>query len=293
VKRITVLIISSTRDPASENIKNQLLKDSDWEEIDIFSDNSVYRHSMMKDLVIVTINDRKITHENLEKEVEESIGFKPRQAIFLSRHISKTGEPTLTTHPIGNYGKAEFGGNSRTLVKSSPKLMTHLLRIIKKHAEQAELYHDVCFEVTHHGPYMTIPTLFVEVGSTEEEWKKQKPAEIIAKSVLELLESYHYEEEFQDDDPVIIGIGGGHYAPRFTDIILEKKVAFGHMIPAYQVKSGNIDEEILEKALEATPNVKGVYIHRKSLKKSQVTTFKNWFKERELPAISSKELEDL
>jgi D-aminoacyl-tRNA deacylase len=292
VKYITVLIISSTKDPASNNIKKELLEQSNWDEIDTFNENTVYKHSNMKDIIIVTINDRKITHENLEKEVEEKLGLIPRQAIFLSRHRSKTGEPTLTVHPIGNYGQAQFGGKTKTLSKSSPKLMSHLLRIMKKKAEQANLYHKVCLEVTHHGPYMTIPTLFAEVGSTKEEWIKQEPTNIVAKSVLELLDSYHYEEDFKDDIPVLVGIGGGHYAPRFTDVVLEKKVAFGHMIPTYHIEAGNINDEILQKALQETPNVKGVYIHRKSLKKSQVTEFRNWFESKGVPVISSKELPD-
>lgn len=290
---MTVLIVSSTEDPASTNIKKGLLEQSSWNEIDTFYDNTVYKHSNMKDMVIITINDEMITHENLDKEIEEKLGIKPKQAIFISRHRSKTEEPTLTTHPIGNYGDAQFGGKTRTLPRSSPRLMTHLLRIMKKNAEQAKLYHKVCFEVTHHGPYLDAPVLFVEVGSTENEWKKKEPANIVAKSILELLESYRYEEDFSDDIPVLLGVGGGHYALRFTDIILEKKAAFGHMIPTYQIEAGNIDGEMFEKALRATPNVEGVYIHRKSLKKSQVTEFRKWFEDRGSPAISSKELPDL
>ena len=290
---MTVLIISSTKDPASINIKKSLLEQSSWDEIDTFYGNKVYRHSNMKDIVIVTINDRKIKHENLDKEVEGKLRIKPKQAIFISRHRSKTGEPTLTTHPIGNYGEAQFGGETRTLPKSSPRLMTYLLRLMKKNADQAKIYHRVCFEVTHHGPYLSAPTLFAEVGSTEDEWKKQEPADIVAKSILELLESYHYEEDLPNDIPVLLGIGGGHYAPRFTDVILEKKAAFGHMIPTYQIKAGNIDGEMFEKALQATPNVKAVYIHRKALKKSQVSEYREWFQNKGIPAISSKELLDL
>jgi len=290
---MTVLIVSSTEDPASTNIKKGLLKQSNWKEIDTFYENTAYRHSNMEDVVIVTINDRTIRHEMLDKEVEEKLGITPKQAIYISRHKSKTGEPTLTTHPIGNYGEAQFGGKIRTLSKSSPQLMTQLLRIIKKNAEQVKLHHQVCFEVTHHGPYMNIPTLFAEVGSTEEEWKKQDPADVIAKSVLELLESYHYEEDLPSDIPVLIGVGGGHYAPRFTDVVFEKRVAFGHMIPTYQITAGNIDDEMLEKTLQATPNVKAAYIHRKSLKKSQVSEYKEWFQNRGIPVISSKELQDL
>ena len=211
---MTVLIISSTRDPASTNIKKVLLKQTNWEEIDTFNKNIVYRHSNMKDIIIITINDRKIMHENLDKEVEEKLGIKPKQAFFISRHTSETGKPTLTTHPIGNYGEAQFGGKTKTLCKSSPRLMTHLLRLMKKNAKQTQLEHQICLEVTHHGPYISIPSLFIEVGSTEEEWKKQKPAEIIAKSILELLNLYHYEEDLPNDIPILIGIS----APKTTTL---------------------------------------------------------------------------
>jgi D-aminoacyl-tRNA deacylase len=247
----------------------------------------------MKDVIQITINDRKITHENLEKEVEEKLGLKPKLAIFLSRHRSKTGAPTLTAHPIGNFGNAEFGGLTKTLSKSSPKMMSELMRLLKENAEQTKLYHKVCLEVTHHGPYMTIPTIFVEVGSTIEEWEKLEPAKVVAKSVLELLNSYLYEENFKDDMPVLIGVGGGHYAPRFTDVIFEKKAAFGHMIPRYHIDAGNINDEMIEKAIQESPNVKFAYLHRKSLKKAQIREYKQWFEKRGLPVISSKELTDL
>jgi len=285
--------VSSNEDIASTNIKKGLLEQSEWEEIDVFFNNPVYKNSKIKDLIIVTINDSKIRHENLEKEILENLGLKPKLAIFASRHRSKTGEPTLTTHPIGNFGKAEFGGKPKTLVASSPKLMTNLLRIINKNVQQARLYHKVCFEVTHHGPYMNTPTIFAEVGSNEEEWKKQEPANVISKSILDLLSLYQSEEEISNEIPVLIGIGGGHYAPRFTDLALEKNIAFGHMIPTYQIDAGNIEEEIFEKAIAATPKVKGIYLHKKELKKSQVTYYKKWFEKKGFPVLSSKDFSDL
>ena len=293
MRQISIVIVASNLDPASLNIKNQLLKQTDWIETNNFQGNIVYRHSSINDIFIITINDRKIKHENLDKEVDEKLGIKTKQVIFISKHDSKTGKPSLTTHPIGNYGEAQFGGKSRTLVESSPILMTNLLRILKRNAKEAELYHKVCFEVTHHGPYLSVPTLFVEVGSNQEEWDKIKPASVVAKSVLELLESGNFKKDKQKDLPVLIGIGGGHYAPRFTDVVFEKKVAFGHMIPFYQIESGNIDSEMFEKALQATPNVNGVYINKKTLKKSQVTEYKQWFKNRGIPVLSSKDFAKL
>jgi D-aminoacyl-tRNA deacylase len=290
---MTVLIASSKEDPASTNIKKGLLKKSNWEEIAVMFNNPVFRNTEFKDIIIVTINDRTIRHENLDKQVEKKLDLKLKQAIYISRHDSKTGEPTLTTHPIGNYSEAQFGGKRKTLTKSAPKLMTQLLRNLKKNAESTKLIHQICFEVTHHGPYLSIPTLFIEVGSKEEEWRKKNPANTVAQSILDLFELYHYEEDFPSDIPVLIGIGGGHYAPRFTDIIFEKKAAFGHMIPAYQINSNNINIEMLNEAIKKTPNINAAYIHRKSLRKSQISQIKKWIKQKDIPVISSKELENI
>ena len=291
--KIKVAIVASKEDPASMNIKNCLLENSEWEISSLFQGNETYVNSKNKEIAIITINDRKIFHEDLDEEIKKEFGTVPELALFVSRHTSKSGKPSLTTHPVGNYGKAEFGGKSRTLVKSSPKVMTQLLRNLNRHASNEKLEHQICFEVTHHGPYLEIPTVFIEIGSNDQEWVKKQPGNVIASSILDLFNSYSSEVDMPKDIPVIIGIGGGHYAPRFTDIILEKKVAFGHMIPSYHVDAGNIDGEMLEKALESTPNVEGVYIHRKGLKKPQVREYANWFEERGITSISSKELEDL
>jgi D-aminoacyl-tRNA deacylase len=287
---MTVLIISSSEDPASTNIKNSLLEQTSWEEHGTFYNTLVFRHTSMKNLIMVTIPDRKIRHENIDTEVHEQLQINPKIAIFLSRHRSKMGEPTLTVHPIGNFGNAEFGGRPKTIVPAAPRFMAHLLRLIKKHLESTYLEYKVCYEVTHHGPYLKIPTLFVEVGSTETQWQQKEPATIIATSLVELLTTYHYEEEFPQDIPVLLGVGGGHYAPRFTELAMQKKVAFGHMIPSYHIDSGTIDWTIIEQTIQATPNLHGVYLHKKALKKSQVTAFKKLFNDHGIPVISSSEL---
>lgn len=287
---MTVLIISSSEDPASMNIKNNLLKQTSWEEQESFYDIPIFRHTSMKDLVIVTIPDKKIQHDDIDIEVQDQLHLDPKIAIFLSRHRSKTGEPTLTVHPIGNYSDAEFGGQPKTIVPCAPRMMTHLLRLIKKNLQPTNLDYKVCYEVTHHGPFLRTPTLFVEVGSTEIQWQQEEPASIIATSVLELLATYHYEDDLPKNIPVLLGIGGGHYAPRFTDVVFEKNVAFGHMIPSYHLDTGDIDWTIIQQAIQATPNIQGVYLHKKALKKSQVTHYKQLFKNHDMPVISSNEL---
>jgi D-aminoacyl-tRNA deacylase len=286
---MTILIIASNKDPASLNIKNCLLKQSQWEKINTFYENIVYRNIKNNELIIVTINNRKIFHDNIDFEVKKKLGLKPKLAIFISRHTSKTGKPTLTLHPIGNFGKALFGGIDKKLVKSAPIEMTELLRILKTKANERNLYHNVCFEVTHHGPNISIPSLFIEVGSNIEEWKKIQPANAVSESLLEFF-NIKYKNVDANDIPVLVGLGGGHYAPRFTDVALERKVAFGHMIPTYQINSGVIDDIIIENVIKNTPNLSGLYIHRKALKKSQVTEFKEIFKNKGIKLISSKDL---
>jgi D-aminoacyl-tRNA deacylase len=271
-------------------MKTSLLEQTPWEESGVFYNTPFYRHTTMKDVVLVTIPDRKIRHENIDIEVHDQLHLNPRIAVFLSRHRSKMEEPTLTVHPIGNYGDAEFGGQPRTLIPAAPRFMAHLLRLIKKHLQTTDLQYHVCYEVTHHGPLLNIPTLFAEVGSTEHQWREKKPADIIATSLLELLSSYHYEQDFPTAIPILLGIGGGHYAPRFTDVVFERNASFGHMIPTYQIDAGVINAEMIEQAMKTTPNLTGVYLHKKALKKSQITEYKQWFQTRDVQVFSSNDL---
>jgi D-aminoacyl-tRNA deacylase len=287
---MTVLVISSTEDPASTNIKQCLLEQADWKEIDTFNGYPVYQYTAKDNVIMVTTSKRIIYYEHIDHEVKEALGITPTQAIVISRHRGKEGKPSLTVHPIGNYGDAQFGGQPQTLVPSAPRLMTHLLRLIKNNLEDTSLAYFVCYEVTHHGPVLDIPTFFTELGSTEKEWVQSKPAGVLAQSLLQLLAKYQYETDFSEDIPVLLGIGGGHYAPRFTDVVFERKAAFGHMIPSYHIDAGHITKAILKQAIQATPNISAVYIHKKALKKSLVTAYKELFSELNLPVISSKEL---
>ena len=111
--------------------------------------------------------------------------------------------------------------------------------------------------------------------------------------MVDLFNKYLYEQDLPKDIPVLVGIGGGHYAPRFTEIILEKNVAFGHMIPTYQIRAGNIDEAIIKQAIDKTPNANGVYFHRKALKKSEITHYKKICEENDIKVFSSKNFSNL
>jgi D-aminoacyl-tRNA deacylase len=38
----------------------------------------------------------------------------------------------------------------------------------------------ITLEATHHGPITNKPTMFLEIGSTEEYWKRQDAAQVMA-----------------------------------------------------------------------------------------------------------------
>ncbi|MCL2712122.1 MAG: D-aminoacyl-tRNA deacylase [Methanomassiliicoccaceae archaeon] len=240
------LLLCSAADTASVNIKDSLIRTKEWEpegEL-LFSD----------DIVIMTIPEMHIYAENVETKVKEA-GIDAKEIIFLSRHRSSSGIPTLTVHPIGNFNDAELGGRPRTLTKASPATMTAMLRMMMTSNISS---FQASFEVTHHGPYVGIPATFIEIGSSEAQWNNTEAADIIADSILNC-----EEKNF----PSVIGIGGGHYAPRFTEVAATYEINFGHMIPEYAYKDVN-NEELARIIDDAAKNscTKLAYIHKRSMK---------------------------
>lgn len=285
---MVVVLIAAQDDPASINIKNALLEQSTWISKNTFDGHPVYQHHDQSELYLLTINKEKIYREHLDQEIHQALDITVDQLGFLSRHTSKTGKPTLTVHAIGNYGTADFGGNNHALVPSCPRLMTTILRKIYHYHKQHQTNYDVCYEVTHHGPFVSVPSFFVEIGSSEHQWNEKVVGKILAQSILDIMITHPYEHQQHTDTTVLVGIGGGHYAPRFSDIIKQQQAAFGHMIPTYQLKLGNFSKEILQQAIEKTPGITGIYIHKKALKKSQVTKITNLIDELGMNLVSSK-----
>ncbi|SVA43805.1 uncharacterized protein METZ01_LOCUS96659 [marine metagenome] len=208
---------------------------------------------------LISINNIHINAEKIDESFEKENNVKINNIIFLSRHKAASGKPSLTVHPIGNWGKAEYGGKEGKITPTSPKLMTGLLRKIKEN--QLEGF-DVCFEATHHGPLLDTPTIFLEIGSTESEWEDEVPAQALIKSLLEV----KYNEGKN-----VVGIGGGHYTPRFTKAALTHKVNFGHMVANYGIPF--VDAKTIKEAMESS-NAEGVYFHKKAMKKSEYRKIK-------------------
>ncbi|MGC2035598.1 MAG: D-aminoacyl-tRNA deacylase [Thermoplasmata archaeon] len=171
--------------------------------------------------------------------------------VFPSVHRSESGTPTVTVHPLGNPGPtADVGGRPRSLVATAPRLQTHTLRRIAE-VGPAQGF-GATFEATHHGPYLENPAFFVEIGIRDEE----PPPDALVKAYARILPDLHEDPT----DRIALGVGGGHYAPRFTDLALRRRWAFGHILSRHGLAM--MTEATAHEAVRRTPGAEGILFHR-------------------------------
>ncbi len=210
-----IAIVSSLQDEAGKNIAEQLKKIGipKWANYYDFEEDSIFLP--------------------LERVREENI-------IVLSKHQSVAGKKSLTTHSIGNFSKAEFGGKERTLCGALAKTNTNFLRELNTKNKFVNEEFLVCYEATHHGPFTNKNVSFIELGSSLTEWNNEEYAKIIAETVVNVTLK-------KNNDKIVIGLGGGHYAPDFSKLALRKNYSFGHICPQYALDF--LDEDLLEQMI--------------------------------------------
>ena len=261
------VLVASRIDPASMNIRDRLLESGTFEETGAtFREAKVWARS---ETILVEIAGPSIHDEALDNDLKAT-GWPVMDVWFLSKHAAKSGHPSLTVHPIGNHTEAQYGGKPQELCPSSPRDMGALLRRLKHHAKAAGLPHSITYESTHHGPSMSIPTWWVEIGSDAQWYGDRQSGEVVARAINDVLAG-----EGKSTGPILVGVGGGHYVPRATDVALAGKADFGHFLPSHFVdETGGHDA--LARAIAATPGCTGVHLHRKGLKGPQRQAVLNW-----------------
>jgi len=179
--------------------------------------------------------------------------------IVLSRHSSEARVKSYTVHHTGNFGDhAQYGGNPGELGISSPKVSWLILRALSGSWRVSNrVEYEVSYEATHHGPTsLSKPIVFVEIGSSVEEWSDTLNHFIVASSIIKLLES-----PSADCKPVI-GIGGGHYPRKHTDLALKENVCYGHIIPKYALQ--HLSYETLDKMISRSDiDIKEIIVEKK------------------------------
>ena len=189
--------------------------------------------------------------------IDQADSVEADAVIFASSHKSESGKPTLSTHCIGNWGRAELGGRDRTLVPTNSFLLKNYLLGLQGQKEKLGLDYEVSAEVTHHGPLLSKPTVFIELGSSEKQWRDKKAAGAVAEVILN-------RTSIEGDFKSAIGLGGNHYCPEFTKLVLRTGWAVGHICPQYALPL--FDEEMLSKAVLATsPKPQAIILDWKGL----------------------------
>lgn len=245
--------MASEEDEASLRQRDALLALAPWQEAASFEGRPAYRRG---DAALVSIREHHLYRDDLDRDLSGYLGQPIDLVIYLSKHRSESRIPSLTVHPVGNPGDANLGGKAHALVPASPRWMTAALRALRNEAR--DLPYEVTFEATHHGPYLETPTFYIEQGSTEAQWSDTAASAAIARALLGL-------EAL--DAPVAVGIGGGHYVPRHTDLVVARRIAFGHLIPSLALEG--LPRDVLAQAIQRTPGASLAYLHRKSLGKPE------------------------
>jgi len=235
-----VLIAASRLDKAAMNIASKLIEMFGLERTSTtFDGQPAYAKG---DVMLVFTSEDSINAEHVA-----SLG--PEMVIFAARHSSLAGEPTLSTHTPGNLGfEAKFGGRPRELGWSEPNVMKKALLTLAEQREKLGLgEYRVCLEATHHGPTgIDVPVVFVEIGSTPDRWSDERAGEAVAEAIWEAANRPSRAKR-------AVGFGGGHYAPKFTRLVLEElDVAVGHIVPKHVFSSLGQDRWLVEGPVSKT-----------------------------------------
>jgi D-aminoacyl-tRNA deacylase len=197
---------------------------------------------------IIELKKDSIYCEDIDKQLQEEGKLKNIDLIiFATKHQSKEDRKTFSLHAPGNWRNADFGGKPGKLCKTSSQAIKFLFQKLNENSNNSNLNYECTLECTHHGPYLEkIPCLFIEIGTTINQWQDKKAAEVIAKTISDF-------QNFQSNKEIktAIFIGGPHYAPNANKIQLSQQsnIAISHIIPEYAFP---INESMLKEAINKT-----------------------------------------
>ena len=230
---MAVLILASKRDVAARNIARELIRSKQFQPAadgsgELFQNGEVYLKLVESDGIYT-----------------DSLGVDRKfdAAIFASRHRSESGEPALTVHWTGNStARADFGGKPKSLSYVDPPRLRAALLALDEARDALKLNYAVTLEATHHGPTeLGVPTLFVEMGSTEKEWNDTQAAVAAGNAIWKAATA-------PASGKSAVGFGGGHYCNKHCAAIRNDGYAFGHILSKYFFQ--DYDEEIVRMAFK-------------------------------------------
>ena len=231
------LIVACKKNLAGINITTNLSQ---------FRDNPVL--SAMKSDTTPTFDfylteEEALYNENLDLDRINKYDF----IIFAYTHKSEKGDKSLCIHAPGSWRNADLGGEPRKVSPTSALFQKFMFEKLNENMKKFHLddKYKLTLEATHHGPLIEKPCLFIEIGSTENEWRDRKAGFVIAKTISDSIKQFKKNKY----NEVAIAIGGPHYCPNFNKLQLKSNVAISHVIPNYVAP---ITEEMIQEALDKT-----------------------------------------
>jgi len=278
-----VSIIAWEKDLAGMNIVNSLksIINFDEERLSMKVGNTEVKLRLSSNLMDVYIVDKDTVFlDNIDELVANY-----KALIFASRHESKSRKPIISIHVPGNlYGEAKLGGRPWSLCLAHGALMMSIFKSMCTLFQDSDICSnrwDCCYEATHHGPYIeSIPTLYIEIGSSEIEWRNEEAAEILARALVEGVQKSVKDES-------VVGISGLHYAIVLSRRCVERNLPLGHVIPRYVFENINGDEviKLIDVVMARSIGFKGFVMERKALKSKDKKTLLNLLEERKINII--------
>ena len=240
------LMVASRQDEASTSMGEYFIENGPFSELskDLYSSG---------DMVLAFIKEKHL-YWNGPDALEKELNMEFSDIIFLSRHSSVADIKSVTVHPTGNFrNSADLGGMPRKISKAYPEMMTAYLRKLRSSMNVPGV--EVTFEATHHGPLIDIPNFYFEIGTTKEQWADPDILDVC-------LDAVNSASPGKGDN--FVGVGGGHYMTKVTDYAVQNEVNVGHMISKHSL--AEIDQEMIQLAVEETPRCRGFILDRKGVK---------------------------
>lgn len=192
-----------------------------------------------------------VRDERLDLKLPASLRETGPVLVFPSIHRSRENVVCLTVHPLGNFGPtAEVGGRPRTVDPSDPRAMAAVLRLLSERGARDGW--KATYESTHHGPELAVRAFFAEVGYGTAPEPPGTAVAVLAQALREFVPD--------PQDRVALAVGGGHYAPHFTELALRRSWSFGHIVSRHALEG--LDRATAHDAYERTPGAEGILFAR-------------------------------
>lgn len=305
-----VLIVVNTNDIASKNQAEALLEMNPWSVGEPVEGHAcfTFRHVRMWFLP-----DGLLFEDHVDQRWTSATEEIVSEVIFPSRHAAASGQASLTLHPIGvphlsDGEPGKFGGVGGQTPPPNPRLGRWWKMLLERAPlVDAVAEFDLSLEVTHHGPVLQSPAMFIEVGSTQATWGHVEAARLLASIINDGLfhasHSMTWDEDVHAGQVVVITLGGGHYAPRANQLAAKEGVWLGHMLASYALPfeqndgllAGNwsiaIDEAIRATTLAFPGGHLVASMDKKSFRGWQRQAVRDHLAIRNIPLLTTKDID--